>query len=496
MTFDTDSEPLVTRKCPSEEHQIFPTKMSERREEEGEERETNNHHASSMSTEEALQIRDSTKDLMQLSITEREQRVDASVNLAFKDTIFTSLSAGYSGQELVSMVKAIERTPMSFVITRDGTQLGYHCRTSLVEPAKAIYIIFGLNNATLAKTSFFLTKSFPVDVYAAFPRGYGSSSGKRGYAKHRDDYFSDMADIIEHVRRNANPGLPIIIGGYILSSPMVTQFLQSKYYVPVDGLAYCGLFHRDAARYGLRKAYRSFRTKTHPFKIFLASITGGRIYGRSVVGQASVNDDLYLLLPGITSTFYGNMVSIMLSRHADQIILKSGLPFYALYAKQNELIDEKSARIFDKVLAKDPRSKIEYIDGGLTTLSSTGLTNIGRWIIETFVEGKPEVHARPSEYKFMKALDGHWLQYRCICETKQPHCSVIYYGSASIIDEERTASSTFLDQMMTSPKDKAFIMQFAAETELLHDPHLVPPAASGGPQRDRHSRHRQYRLLG
>src|SRR5271154_1030585 len=38
-----------------------------------------------------------------------------------------------------------------------------------------------------------------------------------------------------------------------------------------------------------------------------------------------------------------------------------------------------------------------------------------------------------------------------------------------VIDEERTASSTFLDQMMTSPKDKAFIMQFAAETELLQD---------------------------
>ena len=38
-----------------------------------------------------------------------------------------------------------------------------------------------------------------------------------------------------------------------------------------------------------------------------------------------------------------------------------------------------------------------------------------------------------------------------------------------VIDEERTASSTFLDQMMTTPKDKAFIMQFAAETELLQD---------------------------
>ena len=38
-----------------------------------------------------------------------------------------------------------------------------------------------------------------------------------------------------------------------------------------------------------------------------------------------------------------------------------------------------------------------------------------------------------------------------------------------VIDEERTASSTFLDQMLTSPKDKAFIMQFAGQTELLQD---------------------------
>src|SRR5580698_6577906 len=38
-----------------------------------------------------------------------------------------------------------------------------------------------------------------------------------------------------------------------------------------------------------------------------------------------------------------------------------------------------------------------------------------------------------------------------------------------VIDEERTASSVFLDQMLTTPKDKAFIIQFAAETELLQD---------------------------
>jgi VWFA-related protein len=39
----------------------------------------------------------------------------------------------------------------------------------------------------------------------------------------------------------------------------------------------------------------------------------------------------------------------------------------------------------------------------------------------------------------------------------------------SVIDEERSASSVFLDQMLTTPKDQAFIIQFATETELLQD---------------------------
>ena len=116
--------------------------------------------------------------------------------------------------------------------------------------------------------------------------------------------------------------------------------------------------------------------------------------------------------------------------------------FMHFICKQDELIDEKSARIFDKVLAKDPRSKIEYIDGGIATLVIHGWTHIGRWIIKTFVEGRPVVESRPPEYKFVKALDGQWLQYRMISESKQPHCSVIYYGNASM-ETLQTLSSTF-----------------------------------------------------
>ncbi len=38
-----------------------------------------------------------------------------------------------------------------------------------------------------------------------------------------------------------------------------------------------------------------------------------------------------------------------------------------------------------------------------------------------------------------------------------------------VIDEERTASGTFLDQMLTTPKDQAFVIQFAHQIELLQD---------------------------
>src|SRR6266702_1653038 len=42
-----------------------------------------------------------------------------------------------------------------------------------------------------------------------------------------------------------------------------------------------------------------------------------------------------------------------------------------------------------------------------------------------------------------------------------------------VIDEERTASGTFLDQMLTTPKDQAFVIQYAHQIELLQ--HLTTP---------------------
>ncbi len=38
-----------------------------------------------------------------------------------------------------------------------------------------------------------------------------------------------------------------------------------------------------------------------------------------------------------------------------------------------------------------------------------------------------------------------------------------------VIDDERAASGSFLDQMLTTEKDKAFVIQFARDIELLQD---------------------------
>ena len=43
------------------------------------------------------------------------------------------------------------------------------------------------------------------------------------------------------------------------------------------------------------------------------------------------------------------------------------------------------------------------------------------------------------------------------------------FSQRDVIDEERTASSAFLDQMLTTPKDQAFVIQFARQVELLQD---------------------------
>ena len=43
------------------------------------------------------------------------------------------------------------------------------------------------------------------------------------------------------------------------------------------------------------------------------------------------------------------------------------------------------------------------------------------------------------------------------------------FSQRDVIDEERTASSAFLEQMLTTPKDQAFVIQFARQVELLQD---------------------------
>ena len=63
-----------------------------------------------------------------------------------------------------------------------------------------------------------------------------------------------------------------------------------------------------------------------------------------------------------------------------------------------------------------------------------------------------------------------------------------------VIDEERDASNTFLDQMLTTPKDQAFVVQFARQVELLQDLTASRPKLQAAlKQLDYHQQHRLER---
>ena len=65
----------------------------------------------------------------------------------------------------------------------------------------------------------------------------------------------------------------------------------------------------------------------------------------------------------------------------------------------------------------------------------------------------------------------------------------------NVLDEERTASSSFLDTMLTAPPnrdpDKAFVIQFARQVELLQDLTPSRPLLKAAPPRHRQLRRRQ-----
>jgi VWFA-related protein len=76
--------------------------------------------------------------------------------------------------------------------------------------------------------------------------------------------------------------------------------------------------------------------------------------------------------------------------------------------------------------------------------------------------------------EFTLQVDGHpqTIRYFDIDKNLPMTLGLLVDNSLSqrdVIDEERTASSAFLDQMLTTPKDQAFVIQFARQVELLQD---------------------------
>jgi VWFA-related protein len=75
---------------------------------------------------------------------------------------------------------------------------------------------------------------------------------------------------------------------------------------------------------------------------------------------------------------------------------------------------------------------------------------------------------------FTLSVDGHAQTIRYFDRDQNLPLTVgllvdVSQSQRTVLDEEESASSTFLDQMLTTPTDRAFLVQFAREVELLQD---------------------------
>lgn len=394
---------------------------------------TNTAAGSSEESGKELYLSPSTRDLMQRSIREREQRAPVA---DFQTATMGTMISGFHSEDVVELaiqLHSMEKPTVKYVIARDGTQLGYYYRPSTAGPPRAIYVLFSLNLPMYKSTSRCMTQAFPIDAYIAYVRGYGASSGRRGYSERRDEFFEDVAAILRHIRQNSPPRLPIVIGGVGLASAVVLKFLSSRAAEPVDGIANIDPWYYGSSRQDFSKSARDiFKTDIDRKLFFIAKLTKGWLFGRTIVARSRSNDELFQLVPNLSVNMYGNMAAIIAFRHPVRILERLKLPFFFLYGEKNELINPESSRTFEPLVKRDSRSRITILPNvGAIQMCTVSWKAIGEWIMEVFgAHAFPQVSAE-NPYSYIEATDGQWLRYRSFTPRQHARCTFIYYGQAS-----------------------------------------------------------------
>lgn len=178
---------------------------------------------------------------------------------------------------------AFEKPQYKVVETEKGNDRDYSARDGAklkasVHKGKSdafILLVHGIlsNRAELEATSEKLVRTTGATVVNLDLRGHGESDGKFGDVKEIGQYESDLADVVEAIRKG-NPKAKIVLSGHSMGGGIVMRYAERKNVPPVDGyLLFAPALGYDAPT--TRKEAGPADPPTEPFlKVHITRIIG------------------------------------------------------------------------------------------------------------------------------------------------------------------------------------------------------------------------------
>lgn len=343
----------------------------------------------------------SDSDVKYFDVTRDESRDDRGRQMLW------DLKATEEVAQVIQVLRKHPRPPLHFIIgPRDHrTQIAYHGwegagqdnsgTTNRKNGIKCLVVMVILNQAYLARSAYILTKKFPwLDVYAVYPRGFGPSSGKRGYGLTQDEFIEDVQAFLDHLAHN-RPGLPIVLAGYEFACPLPLRLILSRNNQRnvnnnqggvVQAFAAINLYFPGATRRGLGGTINSLHATISPLKALLAKWTHGACCGSATVIRVETQDPVYAFMPNFSGRITGNLFGLLLSRHPERKLKKLGIPWLLIYGEMDASVDYKKAAARFRPLLEtskkdDNKSKMVVVDGAsMVSMSQACWIPLGNWI--------------------------------------------------------------------------------------------------------------------
>lgn len=239
-------------------------------------------------------------------MAEREIRIKRQVHNSRRAGNVLALYKLDSLVETVRLSKETPKPPTRFLSADDGALLA---QTTWIGPNEdAVHItmlIIALDRTIVESFAIQLAQNHNVRVIVCDPRGFGYSSGRRGYTPTVNQVFSDIDCFVRNAHRS-HPNSAIILAGHMAGTGMAANYISfclkypKKGYTKPDGLLMLTpiLGRRWLKSYGttsinsMRKNFGGSQCK-----LFLARLTNGWLYGHNYVFKAPANKDIYGLTP-------------------------------------------------------------------------------------------------------------------------------------------------------------------------------------------------------